>query len=88
MTEWIESGDYLWFILGVVVVEALALSVASRRVSGSLTVVDVIFQLAAGALLLLAVRSALIDEPWAALAFVTASLPAHLADLYRRWSQA
>ncbi len=86
MAEWFESGRILLAIVGSVFVEAIALVVIARRIGAGLSVGDVAFQLGAGACLMMATRSALLDEPWTITAtWVTAALPIHLVDVYRRF---
>jgi hypothetical protein len=80
-----KSGRVVDLILGVMVVETIAL-LLFRRVTGSgASPLDLLGQLLAGALLLVALRCALTgqDYRWTAL-FLAASLPAHLFDLARR----
>ena len=74
------SGHAIDFVLAVMVAEAAVLLIRGRRPP-----LDCILALLPGALLLLALRSALTGAPWLWVAlFVTASLPVHLADLRRR----
>lgn len=81
MAHWFESGQIVFFVLGVIAMEAMLLL---RRTPHRW--VDVVFQLGPGAFLLLAVYHALIRSawPWVA-AFLAASFPLHAADLWRRW---
>lgn len=90
MRDFVTSGRVIDVILSVVVVEALVLVVLSRARGAAPTpkgfsALDVIGQLLAGFLLLIAVRCALTgaDYRWTVV-FLTASLPAHLYDLARR----
>lgn len=74
--------------LGAIVLETCALLArrrARRDVGPSLAPVDVLGQLLAGALLLLALRCSVrgADPVWT-FGFFAASLPAHLFDLARR----
>ena len=80
------SGRVMDFALGVLALEALVLWLLRRRRQGGLGLVDVVGHLSAGALLLLAVRSAVVGAPWTWTgAFLLASFPAHVFDLQRRW---
>lgn len=88
MRELFASGRVIDLILAIVGLEVLVL-LGRRRRSGGLPPLDLLGQLLAGALLLLAVRCALTgaDYRWTA-AFLAASFPAHLFDLARRSSRA
>lgn len=85
MGGFVESGRAVDVVLAFVAVEALILLWLLRRRPG-LGPLDVVGQLAAGALLLGAVRCALTgaDPRWTA-GCLLAALPAHLFDLVRRW---
>jgi hypothetical protein len=80
------SGRIADVILGLVLLEAVALIVYWRRTRRGVAPADVIFNLGAGACLLMALRGALMQTGWHATAFwLAAALVAHLADLSRRW---
>jgi hypothetical protein len=85
--ELVTSGRAIDVILAVVALEA-ALLLANRYRVGRrtrLAPLDVLGQLLAGVLLLLAVRSALTGADYRLTAvLLLASLPAHLFDLLRR----
>ena len=83
MKELLESGRLVDIALALVVMEAAVLG--WRRRAGGVPLLDVVGQLLAGALLLLALRSALTgaSHVWTLL-LLSASLPAHLFDLARR----
>lgn len=85
MSALFASGRIIDVVLTIVGLEVLALLAWGRRGGRGLAPLDLLGQLLAGALLLLAVRCALTgaDYRWTA-ALVTASLPAHLFDLVRR----
>jgi len=85
MSEWLRSGRAIDLILVIVGVEVLGLLALRRYRGRGIPPLDLLGQLLAGALLLLAVRCALVgaDYRWTA-ACLTASLPAHLFDLARR----
>lgn len=85
MSEWVESGRIAELILLLVLLEALAFALLGRRAHG-LELRQVAGTLAAGAALLLALRAALRDEPWTAVAgWLALAGVAHAADLLRRW---
>ncbi|WP_419815809.1 hypothetical protein [Glacieibacterium sp.] len=78
MSEFFTSGNAVVFILAVVGVEGAWLAYLGRW--------DLVRMLVPGAILLLAVHAALTGGPWwQVAAWLTASLPAHLYDLYRRF---
>jgi formaldehyde-activating enzyme involved in methanogenesis len=79
------SGHIIDLILGLVVVEALALALWRRRFGTGPSMRVLAPNLASGCCLLLAVRAALVDAwwGWVALALL-GSLLAHLADLRGR----
>ncbi|MBS2012421.1 MAG: hypothetical protein JST00_06025 [Deltaproteobacteria bacterium] len=81
MEELFASGRLVDVALAAVVVEVIVLSLRKR----GLALADILGQLAAGALLLLALRCVATgaDYRWA-LVLMTASLPAHVYDLLRR----
>jgi hypothetical protein len=82
------SGALTDLALGVIVLEAFLLVVARHRLGVGLRPGDVLGQLLAGAMLLLALRSALTGGSYLwTLGFVSASFPAHLFDLARRARQ-
>jgi hypothetical protein len=85
MKEMLSGAAIVDVALAVIVLEFIALLVMARRDARGLRVVDLVGQLLAGAMLLLAVRSALTraDERWTIL-FLSASFPAHVFDLVRR----
>jgi hypothetical protein len=78
LSGFFTSGHAVLFILAVVALEAAWLLHLGR--------LDLIRMLVPGAILLMAVHAALVDAPWwQVAAWLTASLPAHLYDLYRRF---
>lgn len=85
MSSFFASGRVIDLILAMVALEGIALWLWSRRRPASLALPDLLGQVLAGVLLLLAVRCALVgaDYRWTAV-FLTASFPAHLFDLMRR----
>lgn len=86
--ELFDSGRIVELILGLMLLEAVALVVWQRRTGRGIAPLDLCVNLAAGALLLLALRAAL---PAAAsldpAPFLAAALVAHIADLARRWNR-
>lgn len=79
VAEMFASGRAVDLVLAVMALEAIWL-IARRGDAGA-----VLLALAPGALILLAVRAALTGAGWQWVALLlTASLPAHLADLARR----
>jgi hypothetical protein len=85
MKDLLVTGHLIDVALVVVGLEALALVAARARLGRGLRPLDVLGQLLAGLLLMLAVRCAVTgaDYRWT-LAFVSASFPAHVFDLARR----
>ncbi len=83
MSEFFTSGRAIDFVLVVVALEVLVLLIFRERTGFS--PLDLVAQLLAGAMLLLALRFALMGAAWwwTALA-LSASFPAHLFDLLRR----
>lgn len=85
MDSYFSSGLAIDVVLAVVGLEVVALLLWRRYRARGLSALDLLGQVLAGVLLLLALRCALTgaDVRWTAL-LVTASLPAHLYDLARR----
>lgn len=85
LDELIASGRLYDFALAVLLLEIVLLWVWRRRSEGGFRPIDMMGQLLAGALLLLAVRLEAADaDPRWALLLAAASFPAHLFDLLRR----
>jgi len=79
------SGRMIDAILVLVALEAAALWFYIRGGRRSFAFADVLWNLLAGACLLLALRAAIADAGWAWLAvFLALALIAHVADLRRR----
>lgn len=88
MRELFASGRIVELIIGLMLMEALLLGVYHRRSGRGIRPLDLALNLAAGALLLLALRAALVDpDPLAAAPYLAVALIAHLADLARRWQR-
>jgi hypothetical protein len=84
MQDFVLSGRAVDVVLLVIVIEfvvLVSLRVGQRRRAA----VDLFFALMPGAILLLAIRAALVgaEWPWVAL-LIAASFPFHLIDLTRR----
>lgn len=85
MHDLLSNGRLIDVALAVVAIEAALLIVARRRIAPLLRPADILGQLAAGAMLLLGLRCAVTGANYLwTLAFLSASLPAHLFDLVRR----
>jgi len=86
MAELFASGRLVDLILIVVVIEALALLLLWRRAGQGVAPSDLLPNLCAGALLLLALRAVLAGAGWmtASLCLAAAGF-AHLIDIHRRW---
>jgi F0F1-type ATP synthase assembly protein I len=85
MAELFASGHIIDLILGLVVVEVVALTLWRRRFGAGPDMGGLAVNLASGGFLLLAVRAALVDAAWEWVALaLLGSLVAHLADLYGR----
>jgi hypothetical protein len=80
------SGRVIDAVLVAVVVQALALALWARRTGRGVPPASLLATLAAGAFLLLALRTALAGEwwGWTGLALL-AALVAHVVDLRLRW---
>lgn len=88
MRELFASGRVIELILWFMVVEAVVLGIYHRRSGRGVRPLDLALNLAAGALLLLALRVALVDpDPLAPAPYLAVALFAHLADLARRWQR-
>jgi hypothetical protein len=88
MRELFASGRVVELILGFMLIEAVVLGIYHRRSGRGVRPLDLALNLAAGALLLLALRAALVDpDPLAPAPYLAVALFAHLADLARRWQR-
>jgi len=85
MLDFIASGRVVDLALLLLAIEALIVILYFQRTGRGIAARDLIPSFVAGACLLLALRAALTGAPavWIALA-LTAALPAHLFDVYRR----
>jgi hypothetical protein len=83
-----DSGRVIELILGLMLLEAVALVLWHQRTGRGIAPLDLCINLCAGALLLLALRAAIVaSDPLAAAPFLAAALVAHIADLARRWNR-
>lgn len=86
MIGFFTSGQVVDLILGLMLLEGMALAVYHVKTGRGLTPGDLLGNLLAGAFLLLALRTALVQAWWGWMALsLAAALLAHLADLRRRW---
>jgi hypothetical protein len=86
MAELVASGHVVDLILGVMAVEACVLLVLRGGQGGRLAAMDIALMLMPGALLLLALRGALVQSSWVWIVLCVAlAFPVHLADVARRW---
>jgi hypothetical protein len=80
-----SSGRVVDFILLIIAAEFAFLSWRGRRPNLPAVMLGLFISLAPGACLLLALRAALTGAPWTwVAAWLTLSLPLHIADLIRR----
>lgn len=87
MTELFASGRIVDLILALMMLEGALLLAYRLRTGRGLAPADLAVNLLAGACLLLALRGALVGAGWGWIAIcLAAALPAHLADLRRRFS--
>ena len=88
LAELVRSGQLVELVLALVALEAAALVVYRMRTGNGPEPLALVFNLAAGSALMLALRAALQDAGWTQIAaFLVLALAAHLADLARRWRQ-
>ncbi len=79
------SGRAIDLILAVVAVEFAVLAWRRRSSHPGAAILDLVFWLAPGVCLLLALRCALTGRPWTFVwAWLAAALPVHVADMIRR----
>lgn len=86
IAQWVASGRIVDLVLVVMAIEAIVLIGLWRRTGRGVAPVDLLANLAAGACLLGALRSALVGagEVWVG-GFLVLAFVAHIADLTRRW---
>jgi len=85
MAELFTSGRVIDLILVFFALELLGLVALRRRLGRGSGPLETVAQLFPGVLLMLAVRSALVGDPWTKTGLLlSASLPAHGLDLWLR----
>ena len=85
MEHFILSGRAAEVVLAVIALEFCVILASKRRESRARASIDLFFALAPGAILLLALRAALVGWGWMAIAgLIALSFPFHLVDLWRR----
>jgi hypothetical protein len=83
---WFADGRIVWLILALVLVEAVLLIALRMRTGRDIRPLPLIANLAAGGLLMLAIRAALLDQPWIWVGlFMALALIAHLTDIASRF---
>ena len=86
LRELFASGRVVELIIALMALEAAALVAWRLRTGSGIAPLDLLINLCAGALLMLALRAAIVaPDPAAAAPFLGAALVAHVADLARRW---
>jgi hypothetical protein len=86
MAELFASGRLIDLILGLVLVEAITLTILHRLTGKGIAPRDLLGLLLAGAFLLVALRAALSGAEWFWIGlWLGFALIAHLADLAMRW---
>ena len=89
MEEWLAQGTLVDVAIAAIALEALLLVAYRRRTGRGLPLIDVLGQLLAGLILLVAVRLAVTGAPTDLVLFALAlSFPAHVFDLVRRFRSA
>jgi len=85
-TAWFQSGLVIDLILVLVLIEAVLLWLFRRRTGRGPSMAGLLPTLASGALLLLALRMALVEARWIWIAGpLSLALVAHIVDLGLRW---
>jgi hypothetical protein len=86
VTALFTSGRIVDLILAMVVLEALVLLAYGYATGRGIPALSLLTNLLAGAFLLMALRSALLQAHWTwTAAWLAAALFAHVADLAQRW---
>jgi hypothetical protein len=89
MAELFANGRIVDAILGLVLVELSALILIRMKTRRGLNPRDLVAGLLPGVGLLLALRAALLGDPWRIIALcLGVALIAHVYDLARRWTTA
>jgi hypothetical protein len=85
MREALGNGILIDFAIALVALETIALLVWRMRAKGGMRPIDVVGQLLAGAILLIALRASVAGASiWVLYGLLALSLPAHAFDLIRR----
>ena len=85
MLEALDNGILIDFAIALIALEMIVLLVWRGRAKGGMRPLDVVGQLLAGAILLVALRASVAGASiWELYALLTLSLPAHAFDLIRR----
>jgi hypothetical protein len=80
-----SNGVIVLIIVVFVVIEAVALVLYHRKTGRGLATIPMLANLAAGGCLMLAIRAALLDQPWTSVGLLMAlALIAHLVDFGAR----
>ncbi len=86
MSEYFANGQIIDLILALVLIEAVVLLNYRWLTGHGIPAVGLLINSLAGAFLLMALRSALINSYWTlTAAWLAAALIAHIADLTQRW---
>jgi hypothetical protein len=88
MLEALGNGILIDFAIALIGLEMIALLLWRARAKGGMRPLDVMGQLLAGAILLIALRASIAGASiWTLYALLALSLPAHAFDLIRRLRQ-
>lgn len=88
MSELFSSGRMVDLIIVCMIIEWIAIVWYRAQTRNGISPLDLAGNLLAGVFLLLALRSALTGAEWQWTAlYLAAALPAHVADLARRWQR-
>jgi hypothetical protein len=87
MGELFANGRIVELILVVMLVEAVGSLLLNSKLARGIAPASVIFNLGAGAALMLALRAALLHEAWPAIAaWLLMALLGHAGELWVRWT--
>jgi hypothetical protein len=88
MEDWLGGGRAAELVLALMAFEAVALVWFRRRTGRGIPALELLTSLAAGAMLVLALRAVLLGQGLAgATPFLLAALAAHVTDLAVRWKR-
>lgn len=86
MSEFFASGRVVDLILALMALQMLVLWAWNERTGRGIAPRDFLPHFASGAALVLALRAALVGDPWWVVgAWLAASLVAHVIEIARRW---